>query len=133
MGKSNIAVRPNFKKYGVPFYSVAWIPEEVIKSHQKQTTDQVSDADEKSQPVTDLVTAGGGERYLALAGGGGEGRSGIPNAVVLARFDVASNTLSDEPVWFSYFLYDSGIIKDLILSRCFVVQFEMNRIQICVI
>ncbi|KAF5442294.1 hypothetical protein F2P56_034967, partial [Juglans regia] len=36
--------------------------------------------------------------YFVFAGGGGEGRSGIPNAVVLARFDSTSNALSDQPV-----------------------------------
>ncbi|RVW17067.1 hypothetical protein CK203_070621 [Vitis vinifera] len=35
--------------------------------------------------------------YLVFCGGGGEGRSGIPNALLLAEFDFASNSLSDMP------------------------------------
>nr|ACU18594.1 unknown [Glycine max] len=76
MGKRQIPDPPNFKKYGVPFYSVAWIPQHVVKSRQ-------------------IETAG---NYLLFAGGGGAGHSGIPNALVIAHFDVASNSLSDQPV-----------------------------------
>ncbi|KAG9158685.1 hypothetical protein Leryth_023115, partial [Lithospermum erythrorhizon] len=36
--------------------------------------------------------------YVVLAGGGGEGRSGIPNALLVSEFDFASNSLADEPV-----------------------------------
>lgn len=36
--------------------------------------------------------------HVILAGGGGEGHSGIPNAVVLTDFDFANNALSDQPV-----------------------------------
>ncbi|KAG5558585.1 hypothetical protein RHGRI_008509 [Rhododendron griersonianum] len=38
------------------------------------------------------------DNYLVFAGGGGEGRSGIPNALLLARFDFESNCLNDQPV-----------------------------------
>ncbi|CAI0410106.1 unnamed protein product [Linum tenue] len=38
------------------------------------------------------------EYYVVLAGGGGEGRSGIANAIVVAHFDFASSTLSPQPV-----------------------------------
>lgn len=101
MGKSNVPDPPNLKKYGVPFYSVAWIPQHLIKSRQNDTADQSSDSDHdsspatKSEPETDGPT---GWSYLVFAGGGGEGRSGIPNTLLLAHFDVASNSLSDEPV-----------------------------------
>ncbi|KAF7827672.1 SEC12-like protein 2 [Senna tora] len=93
MGKNAIADPPNFKKYGVPFYSVSWIPQNLLKSQQNQTTDEASDAADSSTPP-----GRSGEHYLTLAGGGGEGRSGIPNAVLIAHFDVASNSLSDQPV-----------------------------------
>ncbi|KAI9079819.1 hypothetical protein K1719_038229 [Acacia pycnantha] len=86
---------PNFKKYGVPAYSVAWIPPNVIKSVLNQTTGESSDNADNSTPQPPEQS---GEHYLAIAGGGGEGSSGIPNAVLLAHFDVASNSLSDQPV-----------------------------------
>ncbi|XP_062111110.1 SEC12-like protein 2 [Humulus lupulus] len=82
----------NFQKYGVPFYSVAWVPYNSIRFDPKpkpqDDQDQPKPADE---PTAD-------RKYIVLAGGGGEGNSGIPNAVVLSEFDVASNSLSDEPV-----------------------------------
>ncbi|XP_019445845.1 PREDICTED: SEC12-like protein 2 isoform X2 [Lupinus angustifolius] len=95
---------PNLKKYGVPIYSVSWIPQNIFKSHQNVTADDSSsDTDQKSPPdtkaeekdVTEGVTAG---NYLVFAGGGGEGHSGIPNSLLIAHFDVASNSLSDQPV-----------------------------------
>lgn len=101
MGKRQIPEPPNFKKYGVPFYSVAWIPQHLIKSRQIETKDD-SDSDHNSTPPTEAqpepapATAAG--NYLLFAGGGGAGRSGIPNALVIANFDFPSNTLSDEPV-----------------------------------
>ncbi|RDX70186.1 SEC12-like protein 2, partial [Mucuna pruriens] len=106
MGKTHIPDPPNFKKYGVPLYSVAWIPQHVIKSRQIETADDSSDSDHNSAPATkaepepepepEPATVAG--NYLVFAGGGGAGRSGIPNALVIAHFDVASNSLSDEPV-----------------------------------
>ncbi|KAK7362559.1 hypothetical protein VNO77_04675 [Canavalia gladiata] len=103
MGKRQIPDPPNLRKYGVPFYSVAWIPQHVIKSRQFESADQSSDADSNSSTATEAetepATAGvAGGNYLVFAGGGGAGRSGIPNAVALAHFDVASNNLSDQPV-----------------------------------
>lgn len=104
MGKRQIPEPPNLKKYGVPFYSVAWIPKHAIKSRQIETADDSSDSDRDSappketepEPVPESATVAG--NYLVFAGGGGAGRSGIPNALVIAHFDVASNSLSDEPV-----------------------------------
>ncbi|XP_028797306.1 SEC12-like protein 2 [Neltuma alba] len=92
---SGVAVPPNLKKYGVPSYSVAWIPPNVIKSVLNQTTGEASNNAESSMP---LPPEQFGEHFLAITGGGGEGSSGIPNAVLLAHFDVASNSLSDQPV-----------------------------------
>lgn len=96
---SAVADPPNFKKYGVPSYSVAWIPPNVIKSVLNQTTVEASDNADSSTPQPPEQS---GEHYLAITGGGGEGSSGIPNAVLLAHFDVASNSLSDQPVCYSF-------------------------------
>lgn len=102
MGKSKGPDPPNFQKYGVPFYSAAWVPYKSIKFDQEedrdQSTDEVSGGHESS-PAPEPSVA---QDYVVLAGGGGEGRSGIPNAVVLSRFDFASNVLSDQPVRVSY-------------------------------
>lgn len=95
MGKRHVADPPNLKKYGVPLYSVAWVPRNTLKSIQNVTADDSPDADSKSPPETSPLDD---ENYLVLAGGGGEGRSGIPNSIMLAHFDVASNSLSDQPV-----------------------------------
>ncbi|XP_074381399.1 SEC12-like protein 2 [Apium graveolens] len=37
-------------------------------------------------------------RLVVLAGGGGEGNIGIPNALLISEFDVNSNSLSDDPL-----------------------------------
>ncbi|XP_058730674.1 SEC12-like protein 2 [Vicia villosa] len=95
MGKRHVADPPNLKKYGVPLYSVAWVPRNTLKSIQNVTADDSPDADSKSPPETSPLDD---ENYIVVAGGGGEGRSGIPNSVMLAHFDVASNSLSDQPV-----------------------------------
>ncbi|KAI4313780.1 hypothetical protein L6164_026734 [Bauhinia variegata] len=90
---------PNLKKYGVPLYSVAWVPPEVIRLQQNPPSDEVSGDDAKSDPPSEPeVVKRPGEKYLAFAGGGGEGRSGIPNALLVAHFHVESNLLSDQPV-----------------------------------
>ncbi|KEH30851.1 putative transcription factor WD40-like family [Medicago truncatula] len=100
MVKKHVPDPPNLKKYGVPLYSVAWIPQSILKSLQNVTTDDdhSSDdaADHKSSPETEAVDAG---KYLVFAGGGGDSRSGIPNSVLLAHFDVVSDSLSDPPVF----------------------------------
>jgi prolactin regulatory element-binding protein len=103
MGKKPVPDPPNLKKYGVPLYSVAWVPQTVLKSIQNVTADDSSDADHKSLPETAPLDDG---KYLVFAGGGGPGSSGIPNSLLLAHFDVASDSLSDPPV--------------CVIIRCFV-------------
>ncbi|GAA0160164.1 guanyl-nucleotide exchange factor [Lithospermum erythrorhizon] len=60
------------KMYGVPLYGAAWIPSSASSAAMKS--------------------------YVVLAGGGGEGRSGIPNALLVSEFDFPSNSLADQPV-----------------------------------
>jgi len=108
MGKRQIPDPPNLKKYGVPFYSVAWIPQNLIKSRQIETADDSNDSDHNSasstEPESEPPTKAESEpssiagNYVLFAGGGGAGRSGIPNALVIAHFDIESNSLSSEPV-----------------------------------
>ncbi|CAJ1939597.1 unnamed protein product [Sphenostylis stenocarpa] len=128
MGKRQIPDPPNLKKYGVPFYSVVWIPEHLIKSRQIEAADDSHDSDHNTAPSTapepdpptkaepDPSTVAG--NYLLFAGGGGAGRSGIPNALVIAHFDVASNSLSDQPVRIFLLLQaDYAILKKLVLWK----------------
>ncbi|KAK4758732.1 hypothetical protein SAY87_020033 [Trapa incisa] len=93
MGKSKSAAdAANSQKYGVPFYGAAWFPCKHIASPTTKSEEvKGKEGDHKDQSV------GLGD-CVVLAGGGGEGRSGIPNAVVVAHFDFSSNTLSPEPV-----------------------------------
>lgn len=88
MGKHKEADPPCLKKYGVPLYSAAWLPYKQRRSKLQSTEDQ---GEEKEQITDD-------EYCVVLAGGGGEGRCGIPNAILLSRFDFSSNSLSPQPV-----------------------------------
>ncbi|XP_044504254.1 SEC12-like protein 2 isoform X2 [Mangifera indica] len=92
------------QKYGVPFYGAAWVPYKHIRSKLK-LLEQILEQDEgrngsgDEAPTADKFdTVSANHNYVVLVGGGGEGKSGIPNAVVLSRFDFASNTLSNQPV-----------------------------------
>lgn len=75
----------NCKKYGVPFYGVSFVPQNVIRSSDTKPKEEDEDSSN-------------GSKYVIFSGGGGEGRSGIPNALVVSHFDSDSNSLSDEPV-----------------------------------
>lgn len=81
--KKNSDSSLNFRKYGVPFYSAGWC------RFKDQDRDRSSDNDEVSNST---------QYDLVLAGGGGEGRSGIPNAILIATFDIVAKLLSDPPV-----------------------------------
>lgn len=89
------------RKYGVPFYAAAWVPSSSFKSDQvpqqsENDRDQsADDADNNSLPSQPAPAA---DFYVAAAGGGGEGRSGISNALILAHFDFDSRSLSHQPV-----------------------------------
>ena len=78
---------PNSKKYGVPLYSVGWV--------------RFKDRDLSSDDNGEVSNST--QYYVVLAGGGGEGRSGIPNAVLISSFDSDANSLSDPPVTLSIF------------------------------
>lgn len=91
MAKNESSDPHNFQKYGVPFYGAAWVRYSHVKSKlASPQQDPDGSADEAPQSSR--------ESYVVLSGGGGEGRSGIPNALVLSHFDFLSNSLSQEPV-----------------------------------
>lgn len=101
MGKAENPDLPSFRKYGVPLYGAAWAPSTIIND-STQPSDQKQDADEVSREGSTPSSAA--PKYLVFCGGGGEGRSGIPNALLLAEFDFASDSLSDTPVSWIHFL-----------------------------
>ncbi|XP_047340662.1 SEC12-like protein 2 [Impatiens glandulifera] len=90
---------PNFKKYGVPIYGASWIPSSAIKS-VATTKEDADNRDGEDESPTDGPSPSSisSEGYLIFSGGGGEGRSGIPNALLLTHFDSAANSLSDQPI-----------------------------------
>ena len=95
MGKVKNPDPPNYKKYGVPLYGAAWVPSTVI-SDPPHPIDQNQEADQ--DPGDGSTQSPAAPTCVVFCGGGGEGRSGIPNAILLAEFDFASNSLSDMPV-----------------------------------
>jgi prolactin regulatory element-binding protein len=89
----------NNKKYGVPLYSAGWVRNKVKGKAKIQDQDQDGDPDRSSGELSNAES----QNYVVLAGGGGEGRSGIPNAVFIVLFDSATNALSNDPVRISYY------------------------------
>lgn len=82
----------NSMKYGVPLYSVCWVPVRFTDRDR----DRSSDNGEASNST---------QYYVFMAGGGGEGRSGIPNAVLISSFNSDANSLSGLPVTLSISYY----------------------------
>lgn len=116
MGKSKFSAdAPNSQKYGVPFYGAAWFPSKHITSPAKSSDGEGKEDDHQSVALGDCVV---------LAGGGGEGRSGIPNAIVLARFDFVSNSLSPEPVSQIPHLYARNVpfMKPVFDGNCIAIR-----------
>ena len=94
MPRKKIRIVPltrNFQKYGLPLYAAAWVWYKLLDPDPDpgpSTSDEVSNAKSKSAQKS----------YIVLTGGGGEGRSGIPNAVLLVEFDFTAKSLSNHPV-----------------------------------
>ncbi|KAK8971252.1 SEC12-like protein 2 [Platanthera guangdongensis] len=104
------------KTYGLPLYCAAWVPLDQISSPPKAASSTANEAAEEREggekilPTTGVDVAGevvadspkslpnGNQLLLALGGGGGEGRSGVPNAILLTLFDLDSKSLSVHPV-----------------------------------
>lgn len=83
----------SLRKYGVPFYGVAWVPYGIpLKSEEDDPKNQ-----NEAETETETESAPD-SNHIVLAGGGGQGNSGIRNAIVLAQFDPASVSLSHDPV-----------------------------------
>lgn len=83
------------QKYGVPFYGAAWVPYNNVRSKLASREDPDKADDDESSSASEVTAS---HSYVVLAGGGGEGRSGIPNAIIVSHADFASISLSDQPV-----------------------------------
>ncbi|XP_073110254.1 SEC12-like protein 2 isoform X2 [Elaeis guineensis] len=117
MARERREIPPCSKTYGFPIYSAAWVPLDRISSAAAAAVAaegeeaKVEEAEEEKEDKGKQEGGEGseeepcsssqkGDRLLvALGGGGGEGRSGVPNAVVVSEFDLASRSLSDQPVF----------------------------------
>ncbi|EOA24455.1 hypothetical protein CARUB_v10017713mg [Capsella rubella] len=82
----------NMQTYGVPIYAAEWIPEVSVRSKiimdPKKSEDDVDESESESSSRSCIV----------LCGGGGEGRSGIPNVILICRVDLDTNSLSEQPL-----------------------------------
>ncbi|KAL6187617.1 hypothetical protein ACLB2K_039015 [Fragaria x ananassa] len=70
----------NHIEYGIPLYSVGWVP------------------DGAQLPETESTQSVPDSSHIVLTGGGGEGSTGVKNAVLVVRFDPAATSISHEPV-----------------------------------
>lgn len=87
----------DLQKYGFPLYGAAWVPFDHIRSKfpsQNIKEDDQTKSNEDSPPQGKIDS----NNYVVFTGGGGEGRSGILNAIVVSHIDFASNSLSEQPV-----------------------------------
>ncbi|KAI4367339.1 hypothetical protein MLD38_023087 [Melastoma candidum] len=99
---------PNYRKYGVPLYSAAYAPTCMVL----QQVEKSLEGENREESKEEHVDGKKGDRcYVVLAGGGGEGRNGIPNAILLAGFDFVDNLLSVEP-FVRFFEWDNVKAKD---------------------
>ncbi|TQD71827.1 hypothetical protein C1H46_042638 [Malus baccata] len=87
----------NYQKYGVPFYAAAWLPG-LGKSKRPDQEDDAGDDKKETDTQTELAQFDSSQNHVVFSGGGGEGRSGVPNAILIAQFDPASVSLSNQPV-----------------------------------
>lgn len=81
----------NTQTYGFPIYAADWIPEETVRSKIDKDQDNSEDVGDESSSTTS-------RSCIVLAGGGGEGRSGIKNVILICRVDLDTKSLSEQPV-----------------------------------
>ncbi|XP_008782191.2 SEC12-like protein 2 [Phoenix dactylifera] len=118
MARGRREIPPCSKTYGFPIYCAAWVPIDrisvaAVAAEAEEKEDKDEAAEEEAEEKEDEGKQEGGEGsegeispssqkdrlLVALGGGGGEGRSGVPNALVISEFDLASRSLSDQPVF----------------------------------
>ncbi|KAJ3703760.1 hypothetical protein LUZ61_007465 [Rhynchospora tenuis] len=94
-------IEPCSKTYGFPIYCAGWVPFSHIptSSASPENGNEEDDKGDSSSATAAAASSDASDTLLvALGGGGGEGRSGVPNALVVSGFDFPSRSLSDEPV-----------------------------------
>lgn len=113
MARGRREIPPCSKTYGFPIYCAAWVPLDRISAaaaaaeedeHKAEAEEEKEDKgkqerDEGSEGEPSPSSQKGDRLLVALGGGGGEGRSGVPNALVVSEFDLVSGSLSDQPVF----------------------------------
>ncbi|KAM5567024.1 hypothetical protein ABKV19_015243 [Rosa sericea] len=91
----------NHIKYGIPFYGIGWVPDGIpltsSEPPEQENNDQ-NDQKTETETRTESTQSVPDSNHIVLAGGGGEGNSGVKNAVVLIQFHPASTSISHEPV-----------------------------------
>ncbi|CAA6665053.1 unnamed protein product [Spirodela intermedia] len=103
-------IPPCSKTYGFPLYCASWVPLEMIAAKvaatsaagewggEREAEEKTEGGDEGSETAGGGESASEGSSGLEEVSSNEEGRSGVPNALLLARFDQTSRSLSDEPV-----------------------------------
>ncbi|OAY81332.1 SEC12-like protein 2 [Ananas comosus] len=105
MARGRREIPPCSKTYGFPIYCAAWVPLSQISAAAAAADDDDDDHDNDKRGEgggggdPSLPRHKGDRLLVTLGGGGGEGRSGVPNALVVSHFDLPSRSLSDQPVF----------------------------------
>ncbi|XP_008795179.1 SEC12-like protein 2 isoform X2 [Phoenix dactylifera] len=111
MARQRREIPPCSKTYGFPIYCAAWVPLDLISAAAEAAAEEEEEKGEEEKEDKGKQVGGEGSEgepspsqkgdrlLVALGGGGGEGRSGVPNALVVSEFDLASRSLSDQPVF----------------------------------
>lgn len=100
MARGRREIEPCSRTYGFPIYCAGWVPFSHI-STSSASPEQESEGDDKgdSSSANAADTSDASDKLLVVVGGGGgEGRSGVPNALVVSGFEFSSRSLSDQPV-----------------------------------
>lgn len=71
-----------FKRYRFPLFAAYWLKFEFPQSKKE-------DQENKNEKTKDPF------KYIIMSGGGGEGRTGVENGLILARYDLENDELSE--------------------------------------
>ncbi|XP_078149548.1 SEC12-like protein 2 [Carex rostrata] len=98
MATGHREIEPCSRTYGFPIYCAGWVPFSHI-STSSATPEKENEGDDKGDSSSAATPDTSDSLLVVLGGGGGEGRSGVPNALVVSAFDFSSRSLSDRPVF----------------------------------